>query len=390
MKRIEIIDSLRGFTLLLILLYHSYYNFGAIYSGENTTLASVSFDPIVTGFIFHFVAERAFGIFSILFGLSFYIQFKRGIEKNENFSALFIRRLIVLIIIGYIHSLAYRGDILTKYAVLGFLLLPLNKLNNTSLAIISFLLLIQIPDIYRIVQASGDQSAYLTNGHESAWSRIISVSRDGTLPEVLKTNMWLSNREVWIANIYSGRINFILGFFIAGLIMGRKLLFKNPEIKQLNIIIALIAGSIFYIALWFLRSNLSPDLLESTYSNELTYNLLDKYMSICMILVILTAFVLIYRLSFFKKILNRLIPYGRMGLTSYITQAFIGVPLFYGFGLALHNISTPLFSMLIGTAIFSLQIVFSNYWFKHHLYGPAEWFWRYLTNYNLKKSKSRA
>ncbi len=85
MKRIEILDSLRGFALLLILLYHSLYNFGAVYPGEETFLAFPGLDALSTSFIFHFVADRAFAVFSVIFGISFFIQLNKRSE-SEKFS----------------------------------------------------------------------------------------------------------------------------------------------------------------------------------------------------------------------------------------------------------------------------------------------------------------
>ena len=66
-------------------------------------------------------------IFSFLFGLSFYFQLSKT-PKSVSFPGRFAWRLVILFIIGLVHHLHYRGDILTIYAVSGFGLLLLYRL----------------------------------------------------------------------------------------------------------------------------------------------------------------------------------------------------------------------------------------------------------------------
>ena len=378
MKRIEILDSLRGFALLLILLYHSLYNFGAVYPGEETFLAFPGLDALSTSFIFHFVADRAFAVFSVIFGISFFIQLNKRSE-SEKFSVFFIRRLIALLIIGYLHSLLFRGDILMKYAVIGLLLLPLNYLKNKILTIISVILLIQIPDIYMLLQSELGQTAQYLNGNDPVWEEIISVSREGAFHELLMLNMWTGIKEVWIAYINTGRLLFITGFFVIGLLIGRRFITGDFKINRFFMVRIFFISSALYVALGVLSNKLSLFSLNSADSYEILYNLLRKYMSVCMTFALITFFVIIYQFPLIKRKMDYLIPYGRMGLTTYLTQSLIGVPFFYGFGLAMYNYSAPFFSILVGMAIFTVQMIFSHLWFRHYAYGPAEWVWRSIT-----------
>jgi uncharacterized protein len=92
---------------------------------------------IVLGFIGIFISGKFFMIFSFLFGMSFFIQLDKS-DGSPAFLFRFAWRLIVLFIIGLVHHLHYRGDILTIYAVLGFGLLLCHKLPDKFSALACF------------------------------------------------------------------------------------------------------------------------------------------------------------------------------------------------------------------------------------------------------------
>ena len=67
---------------------------------------------------------KAFALFSLLFGAGLAIQFER-LAKSERRTSLLVRRLVVLLAFGLIHlCLIWNGDILTEYALAGFIVLP--------------------------------------------------------------------------------------------------------------------------------------------------------------------------------------------------------------------------------------------------------------------------
>jgi uncharacterized protein len=87
--------------------------------------------------------------------------------------------------------------------------------------------------------------------------------------------------------------------------------------------------------------------------------------------------ILVYYLSPLKNLLSKIIPYGRMSLTCYITQSIIGSFIFYHWGLHLQADHTR--SLLIGTAIFAIQFIFARWWFRTHKQGPLEYIWKKAT-----------
>jgi uncharacterized protein len=108
-------------------------------------------------------------------------------------------------------------------------------------------------------------------------------------------------------------------------------------------------------------------------------NLVSSYCSLAQLAVWAGVFVLLYQWAKAKAVLRMLAPYGRMSLTGYVTQGLVGVPLFYGYGLALHRYMGPFYSVLLGAALFAVQCTCAHLWLKRFLYGPLEWLWRSCT-----------
>ena len=75
---------------------------------------------------------------------------------------------------------------------------------------------------------------------------------------------------------------------------------------------------------------------------------------------------------------------GRMGLTTYLMQAFFGVMIYSNIGLGLVNELGASISFVLAIAIFIIQIAISKFWMKHFYYGPVEWLWRSITNFKVQ------
>src|SRR5690606_30486545 len=94
---------------------------------------------------------KAYGLFALLFGLSFYIILGNYALRGIDFRARFLWRITLLLVVGYLHSLLYAGDILQLLALCGVLLVFCHQLSNKWIAVIAFLFLIQVPNLILIV-----------------------------------------------------------------------------------------------------------------------------------------------------------------------------------------------------------------------------------------------
>jgi uncharacterized protein len=71
--------------------------------------------------------------------------------------------------------------------------------------------------------------------------------------------------------------------------------------------------------------------------------------------------------------------YGRMSMTSYLSQTLFSILFFYpivGIGLGYFGILTLEKTYYFAVGVLIFQLLLSNIWFKYFAFGPIEWVWR--------------
>ena len=99
-------------------------------------LRTATIDRWLGWFHFAFIDGKFYSLFSLLFGIGFSIIFLRNKNEGRNGLAVFYRRMFILLIFGFCHSLLlWDGDILMFYAVVGMLLPLFRNCSNKTLLI---------------------------------------------------------------------------------------------------------------------------------------------------------------------------------------------------------------------------------------------------------------
>lgn len=383
-NRIELVDVLRGFALLGIVLIHFIEHFELFKQPEFNYFFSPEANRFVFETIFFLISGKAYSIFAIMFGFSFFIQFNRREQEGVDFRLTFTWRLLLLLVMGILHSFIYRGDILHMYAFLGFFLILFYKVKANTLLIFALLFAIQIPILYHIIQSFIiPDFAYVKDWGNNYDANCTAAYAYGSFWDVIRVNAWEGRYIVWAWTYYSGRFVQLFALFLIGLYMGRIGFFENPNkyksaIKKI-LILSAISGIIFYLILKgistaefsFSQKMLLDDLFKSYYNLAFT----------SVILMSFTLYCLKGNQSFFIK---KLSIYGRMSLSNYVFQALFGVVFFYGFGFEMFKYLGSTWSLIVGIIFFLLQIEISSYWLKNYYYGPLEWLWRALTFMDFK------
>ncbi len=140
LERIETLDILRGVALLAILVVN--WTVNPDWDNDAWEGFSGAADQIAWWTIHIFLDEKARPMFTFMFGLGFAIQMMRAEDRGVPFVATYARRLAVLFVIGAAHDILTERDILWAYAIFGFLLLPLRKLNPKLLLVLALLWLL--------------------------------------------------------------------------------------------------------------------------------------------------------------------------------------------------------------------------------------------------------
>ena len=139
--RIDVADALRGIAVAGIILYHSVEHFN-IFTQE-TIVYPLSSDQTVADVLAWLLSGKMYGIFAMLFGLSFFIMNDNQAQKGRSFSGRFAWRMCLLFLFGVVNVAFYDGDILMLYAVYGLFLIPVSYLSSGLVWLIIGLLVIQ-------------------------------------------------------------------------------------------------------------------------------------------------------------------------------------------------------------------------------------------------------
>jgi len=107
-NRIQLVDALRGFALLGIVLIHFVEHFELFKDPTVNYFFSPETDQVVFESVFFLISGKAYSLFGIMFGFSFFIQLNKKEINGIDFRKIFAWRLTLLFVMGVIHSLVYR------------------------------------------------------------------------------------------------------------------------------------------------------------------------------------------------------------------------------------------------------------------------------------------
>jgi uncharacterized protein len=365
MARIIVVDCLRGFALFGLFIVHMVEYFELYWY-----LPEPGF---VHNLIFFLFGGKAYAIFALLFGLSFFIIMDNQATRGVDFRARFSWRLTLLCILGYLHGILYSGDILQVLALSGFLLIIVYPLSDRSILVLVSLFLLQIPFLFQwLLNVTGLFT--LPQGH----SGIAETYAVGSFIEVLKINLWDGQAGKWLWMIDSGRIWNIVGLFLLGFLLGRVRFFENYRQKLQACSFALILAVLFVLSLYWLQPVLSTMANDDNMAG-LIDQIVDHYVHTGLVITGVLLFLFAFEIQALNRLMMTLAPAGRMSLTIYVGQSIFGVPLFYGFGLGLYQGFGQWSSLSLGLVLWIVQMVLANAWLSKYHYGPLEWLWRSAT-----------
>ena len=394
----DIVDALRGFSLAGIVIVHMVENYIGAPFPEGTMEATHQgpLDYVVDGFILLFLRGKFFALFSFLFGLSFFIQMDKARRGGTDFRMRFLWRLTILLAIGFAHSLFYRGDILTIYALLGVFLIPCYRLKDRWLLLIASLLFLGIGRYLIFIISNGD--SFFSEGDYSSESPLIKsyfeVISNGTLWDVFTSNAMeghMMKMDFQMGIFSRGYLTF--GFFLLGLYAGRRNFFRTyMEQRKMTRNILYFSIALFLVSTAITIGAFAQLGPNPTFDNWLAMIGLTGYdlTNVAMTFFLLCLFVIAYRAAKWRRFLNTFSSYGRTALTNYVLQSIIGTFIFYGWGLHYLGVLSNTITFAIALLIVFIQLFISKWWMRQFYYGPFEWLWRSLTHLTLYPLRKRS
>jgi len=327
-----------------------------------------------------FVATKFYTLFSLLFGVGFFIQISRY-RDNPKFPKFYLWRMTLLLFIGLIHSLIWSGDILTLYALMGMVLLtmrniPVQKMLWVALSLIFLPVLLSIIYMYSFARDLPEVShATLLGFPELSAQEVKSGLQSADPLVVLSTNF---QRLIWrwFEFIPKGRPFEILGLFILGGYLYLINFFTVHSKRRKLFILLFSVGLIFSYGSRIIQGD------QGSFPRN-WMDVLDKLIHIIGQISLAMSYVCILALLFDTmptlKFFQWLKTYGRMSLSSYLGQTFLSILIFYPvirFGMGYFGQLSLVEIYGIGLLILLLQLLFSHIWFRFYKFGPIEWLWR--------------
>ncbi len=393
-ERIEVIDILRGFALLGILLVNM-----ALFSHPvqkvlfGLTESSGLADRLADWGIRFFAEGKFYSLFSFLFGLGFALQIQRAEARGTRFVPFYLRRLLILLLIGLAHAIfIWTGDILVLYAVIGAILLlffrgraPRTLLIWCGVMLaVTVLITAALTGLVALAQLSPGAAAEMSREFAESEANMRAAAEEaervfatGSFMEI--TRQRLSDLGFMYTYVVFLAFN-VLAMFLLGLYTGRREIFRDvsahvPLFRRVlwwGLPIG-IAGNLVYVIF-----------LEGANRSEPSWQSLVAVVgqtvgAPALAMGYVAAITLLVQRDTWRARLGPLAAVGRMALTNYLLQSLVATTIFYSYGFGLFGQIGPAVGILFTLAIFTAQIPLSVWWMGRFQFGPVEWLWRTLT-----------
>lgn len=370
-ERIHAVDVLRGIALFGVLAVNLLQEFRVSLFQQFLPFQPPlpPLDRTIEYVVATFVEMKAFALFSILFGVGLAIQSDR-LARSGSRRRLLVRRLAVLLLIGLVHLLLiWNGDILTEYALVGFMALPFLSMSDRRVALAAVGLLA----LYVVMPALPSPIPWPT----AAWLQHHVLEADhvyamGTYREIVRFS-W--NELPYLLPLHEYVLPRTLGLFMVGILAWRSGVLTQPHRhRSLLLIVAgsgLIAGTLMGTPGWL--QAITPWTVTAV-----GWSCLANASGILMALGYGSAVIALVEFTAAKRVLRVFAPLGRMAFTNYLLQSVIFAEIFFGYGLGYFGRLGVAEALCLGITVYACQAAFSAVWLRRYRFGPIEWLWRTL------------
>lgn len=376
--RIEVVDALRGFAVMAIILVHNLEHFiFPVYPTDSPTWLNILDQGIFNGILTLF-AGKAYAIFALLFGFTFYIQTTNQKKQGRDFGYRFLWRLILLVGFAALNAAFFpAGDVLLLFAATALVLFIARNWNNKLIFITALIFLLQPMEWYHYIAGLIDPTHHLPDLKVGEmYAEVAAYTKAGNFGDFIIGNLTLGQKASFLWAVNAGRLFQTAGLFLLGFYIGRKQLFISSEKNLRFWIKLLIVSAISFAPLYTLKELIMGN---NEFIQQTAGTAFDMWQKLAFTLVLVASFVILYQNKTFSHKIGNLRYYGKMSLTNYISQSVIGAIIYFPFGLYLAPYCGYTISLLIGISTFYLQIMFCKWWLSKHKQGPLESIWHKWT-----------
>jgi len=387
--RIEVVDSLRGFAIMAIMLLHSIEHFNFyVFPDPSTQPAWLNtLDAGIWDTFFFLFGGKGYAIFALLFGFTFSLMYTKQQTKGVDFGPRFLWRMLLLVCFALFNGLFFPGEVLLMYALVGVVLFLVRKFSDSALLIAALVLLLQPIEWGRYIYFLFNNDYLVPISEQGNYWRLLKEAQLGdSFINQVKANILYGHKVslMWAYDV--GRLVQTAGLFVFGYWLGKKQLFVDSEKSIRFWKRALAIGALVFVPFFLLERNFNT-LTDVKIHAQTLLKVIDMYGNLALTAVLVASFILLYKTKFFKKITGGLRYCGRMSLTAYVLQSMIGGFVFFGYGLGLGPSVLHTKSLGIGIVLFTILFYFCKFWINRYGQGPLEKLWHKLTWIQLPNKK---
>jgi uncharacterized protein len=381
--RFESLDALRGLAVLGILMVNV-QAFTMIWEAYQYPPAhmDISGANLSAWFVTHVFFELKFiTIFSALFGAGVLLMAGDGDDQDR--VRLHRRRMTWLLVFGLLHAyLLWYGDILTVYAVAGFIIVLFRRMSPSKFivwglvwTVLTGLLLGLATFALSLAPDSMDAAALGMAPTPEALAERVAAYQSGWLDSRVSNALQALIGQLSSFTLFAGRV---IGVMFLGMALF-KLGFFTAQWSARSYVIAAVIG---------LGLGLPPIWLAANHAAQAGFPLdglwihtsTNYFASLLVSLGYASLVMLACKTPALKLLRAPFAAAGRMAFTNYLTQTLIMVFISVGgVGLGLYGEIERAQQVQLVLAIWVVQLIWSPIWLRFFRYGPFEWLWRSLT-----------
>ncbi|QZE14810.1 DUF418 domain-containing protein [Halosquirtibacter laminarini] len=369
-RRIEVVDALRGMAIFSILLLHCSNHFLYGVMPTSTTHWGQVCDQIVKQFLYFLFEGKMYGVFAVLFGFTFGLQYYKAVSCHVDFRWTFLWRILLLSLFGVLNAAFFSGgDPLVFMAIVAVFLPFIAKLNTRTLLCIALFFLLQPFELFQGINHYIGLGYTFPKNTGKLYETLGMAVENSSFMSMAKVNMTLGLKACLTWAVEYGRAAQTASLYIVGFLFCRYSLFENLKSRFWN---RLFLFSLVSVAILFCVKGAT-----SLYDSIATA--LGMWYNYAFILLWISTFVILYRGKWFRQLTGLFQIYGRMSLTNFVSQSMIGTFLFYPYGLNLASQCGLSCSVVLGACIALVQM-FVSYWvLRRFKQGPLEYVWHRAT-----------
>jgi uncharacterized protein len=334
--RLASIDILRGVAVLAMVVVHFH---------QRVATDTASAERVIGWFVAIGLEQKSWGTFAFLFGAGFALLLKRSESAGASFASEYLRRLLVLALIGLAAEALLGFHVLIEYALWGLPLLLIRRLPTAALLAIAACAVALMPLVSLSTGFAPGRLPGVNAEADLPLRAAVEAAEGGdSYGAVIASRLRLMRFKYTHADVLVPGVT--LALFILGLLAVRSGALEAP-LRHKGVILGAMIGGLFA------GMQQGPWLC-------LTY--------------IGGALLLLGTRHTWLGRLNWLTFAGRMPLTNCVLQIALLEVLVTRYGLALRL--RPALALAGAMGVFGGQVVLSRAWLSRYPTGPCEWLWR--------------